>query len=232
MYGLGPLAGLDGGGFMSDLVLVPYADAMLIPISASIEPTAIASLSDNIPDGWRAIAPYVGELERLDESDRRVLVIGDISVGLYAAAFARALGFHVDYLSTNANRLAAAEKLGAAVHDMPKPSPSWEPYPVVTHSSADPDLLTAALNATWNYGVCTDHGVYFQPTVEIPIAAMYGRGARLVTGRANARADIPAILNVIADGCDLSPVVEHVVPWEDAPSAWSSMTGKTIFTRT
>src|SRR3954471_17706 len=28
MYGMAPLAGLDGGGFMADLVLVPYADAM------------------------------------------------------------------------------------------------------------------------------------------------------------------------------------------------------------
>ncbi|GAB3010953.1 alcohol dehydrogenase catalytic domain-containing protein [Mycobacterium bourgelatii] len=27
MYGMAPIAGLDGGGFMSDLVLVPYADA-------------------------------------------------------------------------------------------------------------------------------------------------------------------------------------------------------------
>ena len=30
MYGMAPLAGLDGGGFMADLVLVPYADAMLV----------------------------------------------------------------------------------------------------------------------------------------------------------------------------------------------------------
>ena len=32
MYGMAPLAGLDGGGFMSDLVLVPFADAMLLPV--------------------------------------------------------------------------------------------------------------------------------------------------------------------------------------------------------
>ena len=32
MYGMAPLAGLDGGGFMADLVLVPYADAMLVPV--------------------------------------------------------------------------------------------------------------------------------------------------------------------------------------------------------
>ncbi|WP_343572402.1 hypothetical protein [Mycobacterium sp.] len=55
---LGPLAGLDGGGFMSDAVLVPYADAMLIPLPAKVDPIAVASLSDSIPDGWRAIGPY------------------------------------------------------------------------------------------------------------------------------------------------------------------------------
>ena len=32
MYGMAPPAGLDGGGFMSDLVLVPFADAMLLPV--------------------------------------------------------------------------------------------------------------------------------------------------------------------------------------------------------
>jgi len=60
MCGLGPLAGLDGGGFMSDLVLVPYADAMLIPLPATVDPV-----------------------------DRRVLVIGRPSIGVYAAALPR-----------------------------------------------------------------------------------------------------------------------------------------------
>ena len=89
MYGLGPLAGLDGGGFMSDLVLVPYADAMLIPLPATVDPIAVASLSDNIPDGWRAVGPFAAELADLDPADRRVLVIGRLSIGLYAAALGR-----------------------------------------------------------------------------------------------------------------------------------------------
>src|SRR6201992_1216742 len=49
-YGMAPIAGLDGGGFMSDVVLVPFADAMLLPVPDGVEPTGIASLSDNIPD--------------------------------------------------------------------------------------------------------------------------------------------------------------------------------------
>jgi threonine dehydrogenase-like Zn-dependent dehydrogenase len=41
MYGMAPIAGLDGGGFMADLVLVPYADAMLVPVPDGVDPIAI-----------------------------------------------------------------------------------------------------------------------------------------------------------------------------------------------
>jgi threonine dehydrogenase-like Zn-dependent dehydrogenase len=230
MYGMAPLAGLDGGGFMADLVLVPYADAMLLPVPETIDPAAIASISDNIPDGWRGVGPYQAELAGLDAADRRVLVVGRLSIGLYAAALAAALGAHVDYVDTDKNRLAAAEKLGAAVHDRPKPDKSWEPYPVTVHTSADPSRLAATLRATWPDGVCTDTGIYYQGSVEMPLLPMYTRGVRFVTGRVNARAAIPEVLELLAT-CDLSPAVERVVAWEDAPSAWPTMAGKTVFTR-
>jgi threonine dehydrogenase-like Zn-dependent dehydrogenase len=230
-YGMAPIAGLDGGGFMSDLVLVPYADAMLIAVPDTITPSAIASLSDNIPDGWRAVGPYSEELARLDPAERRVLVVGRLSIGLYAAAFAAALGAHVDYIDTDEQRLAAAQKLGAAVHDREKPDKSWGRYPVTVHTSADPALLAATLRSTWPDGVCTDTGVYYQPTVEMPLLSMYTRGVRFVTGRVNARVLIPQVLELLADGLDLSPAVDRVVAWEDAPSAWPAMIGKTVFTR-
>lgn len=231
MYGMAPLAGLDGGGFMADLVLVPYADAMLIPIADTIDPIAIASLSDNIPDGWRAVGPYRAELEAFDPADRRVLVAGRLSIGLYAAAFASALGAKVDYVDTDRQRLATAEKLGAVVHDRPKPDKSWEPYPITVHTSADPALLAATLRATWPDGVCTDTGIYYQPTVEMPLLSMYTRGVRFVTGRVNARAVIPEILELLTAGCDLTPAVDRVVPWADAPQVWPAMRSKTVFTR-
>jgi threonine dehydrogenase-like Zn-dependent dehydrogenase len=230
MYGMAPIAGLDGGGFMADQVPVPYADAMLIPVPESVDPVAIASLSDNIPDGWRTVAPYAAELGALDEVDRRVLVVGTLSIGLYAAAIGVALGAHVDYVDTDAGRLAAAEKLGAAVHDGAKPDKSWDPYPVTAHTSANPALLAATLRATWPDGVCTDTGIYFDK-VEMPLLPMYTRGVRFVTGRVSARAVIPQVIALLADGLDLSPVVDRVVPWEDAPAVWPTMTGKTVFTR-
>src|ERR1700729_3902713 len=125
MYGLGPLAGLNGGGFMSDLVLVPYADAMLIPLPATVDAIAAASISDNIPDGWRSVGPFKAELAALDPSDRRVLVIGRLSIGMYAAGLAAAIGCRVDYVATDPARLAAVEELGAVVHDAAGPGKSW-----------------------------------------------------------------------------------------------------------
>ncbi|MCV7103643.1 zinc-dependent alcohol dehydrogenase [Mycobacterium palustre] len=231
MYGMAPIAGLDGGGFMSDLVLVPYADAMLIPVPDAVDPVSIASLSDNIPDGWRAVGPFRDELGGLDPVDRRVLVVGRLSIGLYSVAFAAALGAHVDYVDTDPRRLAAAEKLGAVVHDVATPDKSWDPYPVTVHTTGDPALLSATLRATWPDGVCTDTGIYPEYKVEMPLLPMYTRGVRFVTGRVNARAAIPAVLDLLSGGCDLSPAVDRVVAWEDAPSAWPAMTGKTVFTR-
>jgi threonine dehydrogenase-like Zn-dependent dehydrogenase len=231
MYGMAPLAGLDGGGFMADLLLVPYADAMLVRLPAGVDPVAIASLSDNIPDGWRAVGPYRAELAALDPADRRVLVAGRLSIGLYAAAFACAYGAQVDYVDTDPQRLAMAEKLGATVHDRFKPDKSWDPYPVTVHTTADPAALAATMRATWPDGVCTDTGIFYQGAVEMPLLSMYTRGLRFVTGRVNARAVIPEIIELLTAHCDLAPAVDRVVAWEDAPQAWPAMTGKTVFTR-
>jgi hypothetical protein len=117
------------------------------------------------------------------------------------------------------------------VHDVAKPDKSWDPYPVTVHTSGDSALLAATLRATWPDGVCTDTGIYPEYNVEMPLLPMYTRGVRFITGRVSARAVIPEILELLAGGCDLSPVVDRVVPWEDAPSVWPTMVGKTVFSR-
>jgi hypothetical protein len=56
------------------------------------------------------------------------------------------------------------------------------------------------------------------------------RGADSSTARL--RAALPrGGVDVEAGGCDLLPVVDRVVPWEDAPAVWPTMAGKTVFTR-
>jgi threonine dehydrogenase-like Zn-dependent dehydrogenase len=58
-YGMQPLSGVEYGGMLSDLVRVPFAEAMLRPISPTLDPAALASVSDNVPDGYRAVAPHL-----------------------------------------------------------------------------------------------------------------------------------------------------------------------------
>jgi hypothetical protein len=56
MYGA-PIGG-SWGGLFSDLVRVPYADAMLVPLPAGLDPVAMASASDNWSLAWRLVAPH------------------------------------------------------------------------------------------------------------------------------------------------------------------------------
>ena len=104
----------------------------------------------------------------------------------------------------------AYQKLGATVHDRPKPDKTWDPYPITVHTTADPAVLAATMRATWPDGVCTDTGVYYQGAVEMPLLSMYTRGLQFVTGRVNARAVIPEILELLTAQCDLAPAVAHV----------------------
>lgn len=48
-YGFGPQV-QRYGGFSADVVLVPFADHMLVPVPEGLSPVAVASVSDSIPD--------------------------------------------------------------------------------------------------------------------------------------------------------------------------------------
>ena len=109
-YGMQPLGGAWGGA-LADVLRVPFADAMLVALPDGLDPVALASVADNVPDGYRAVA---GPLAQAPGAD--VLVVGGWarSVGLYAAACALALGAgRVVYADTDAGRLERAAALGA-----------------------------------------------------------------------------------------------------------------------
>lgn len=221
MYGLGALGG-DWGAAMSDLVRVPYADAMLVALPAGVAPGAVASL-DNLPDAWRTVGPHV------NERDNRVLVVGGLSIGLYAVAIARALGAHVTYVDAAPTRLAVAERLGATVVE--RGVQLRDRFPVTVSTDATADGLRLALAATEPGGVCTDTGI-FPGDVALPLGVMYTTGITFVTGRVAARHDIPAVLDLIAAGrLDPSVVTASTAGWEDAPQAWSAHRAKLVVLR-
>ena len=227
MYGFRPLGG-DWGGALADLVRVPYASHMVVPLPARVDPVALASVSDNVADGWRAVAPPLAEYP-----GAAILVVGGIgSIPLYAVAVAIALGAaRVDYVDTDDGRLALAAALGAtALPATSRPSRD-DTYPITVDGSGRPVGLTRALRALEPEGICTSVSIYFED-VPMPLLRMYTRGTRFVTGRVNSRAVLPHVLELVTSG-RLHPerVTSAVVPWEEAPNALGAPGLKPIVAR-
>ena len=227
MYGLAALGGECGGAF-SDLVLVPHADAMLVPLPAGVDPATVASLSDNIPDAYRAVAPGLAEMPGAP-----VLVLGGLcqNIALYAVAIARALGSgEVHYLDQDQERLRAAERLGARVIEGPFPKKAGE-FPITVDGSGDPDGLRCALQSLEPEGLCTSVAIYFQKQ-ELSLVPLYTSGVRFHTSRCNARAEMPRALELIQSG-RLKPgeVTTHTLRFEDAAEALLSGARKPVFVR-
>ncbi len=229
MYGL-PIRG-DWGGALSDLVRVPFAEAMLLPVPPGVSPQAIASVSDNLSDAWRAVGPY---LEK--NPGATVLIAGGAmagSIGLDAVAIAQALGAsQIDYVDKDLTRLEKAEKLGAnplqLKHDVPK---RFGSYPITVDAAAEPPLLEAVLRSTEAGGTCTSTAIYFEP-VALPLLEMYTTGITFKTFRVHSRATTPKVLELIRSG-RLHPetVTTEIVSWMDAGEAFLTYHTKLIITR-
>jgi threonine dehydrogenase-like Zn-dependent dehydrogenase len=221
--------GADYGGFLSDLVRVPFAEAMLVPVPDGVDPVAIASLSDNIPDGWRTVAP---QLDRFPSAP--VLIAGGAgSIPLYATALAVALGAErVDYVGGRASERDLAERLGANLLDEQFPDRAGsERYPITVDASGDAAGLRCALESTDYDGVCTSIGIYYAPE-EMPLLSMYTRNLTFLTGRPHARPAMPAILELVRDGSFRPELVTaETAVWDDAAEAVAGHDAKLVISR-
>jgi len=54
MYGIGARGG--NLACASDIMKIPYADAMLVAMPDGLVAADVASAADNIPDAWRTVA--------------------------------------------------------------------------------------------------------------------------------------------------------------------------------
>jgi threonine dehydrogenase-like Zn-dependent dehydrogenase len=227
MYGFGA-AGGSWGGALSDLLRVPFADHMLVSLPAGLDPAAVASVSDNVSDAWRAVGPY------LEDGKGSVLVVGGEaeSIGLYAAGLAVALGGEqVDYLDRDDDQLERAARLGAT----PIEGGFEErrgPYEITVDASGDPAGLAHALRATAPDGVCTSVAIYFEPGTTLPLLEMYTRCVTFHTGRCHARPAMPKVLELVSNG-SFSPeiVTSAVIPWPDAAEGLLAVRGKRVVVR-
>jgi alcohol dehydrogenase len=223
MYGMGVLAGHWGGAFADELA-VPYADAMLVPLPAGVDPVAAASAADNICDAYRHVAPHLPGL-LAEDAETEVLVISaptrrflfSSSLALYTALIARALGARNVCVSDARPALRAhAERLGVEVIDARSLRRRQRARLVIDTSG---EALALALAKTAPDGICSSAGS-FHHSVRVPALAMYVRNVTLHIGRAHARALMPEVLALIGEGrLDSESVITNVAGLDEAPGA-------------
>ncbi|CCK25109.1 dehydrogenase [Streptomyces davaonensis JCM 4913] len=224
MYGA-PIGG-SWGGLFSDLVRVPYADAMLVPLPAGLDPVAMASASDNWSLAWRLVAPHLKA-----RPGARVLVVARGSIGLYVCDIARALGAsEVLYVDPEPRHRALAEGFGAATAEALEPAPQGS-FEIAVEATGRVDQLALTVKSLAPEGICESAGNHFRPG-ELPLLDMYLTGVTLRIARDNVRAHIPDALALAASG-KVAPekVVSDVIDWEDLPTALPEKHLKPVFVR-
>ena len=214
-FGMQPLSGTEYGGMLSDLVRVPHADAMLAPLPPGLDPVAVASVPDNVVDGYRAVAEHLRDRPRAD-----VLVAchGTPSIGLYAAQSALTLGAtSVTVAAADDEVLAVAGRIGAEPMrtDFDRRAGRW---PIVVDCGVEVGGLQWAIRATEPEGVLHSVSYYAaEPTVPMPLGRLYTLGIDFRIGRAHSAALLPEVLGLVADGrLDPSTVTTEVIDWDDA----------------
>ncbi|MFF1601503.1 zinc-binding dehydrogenase [Streptomyces mirabilis] len=223
MYGA-PIGG-SWGGLFSDLVRVPYADAMLVPLPDGLDPVAMASASDNWSLSWRLVAPHLK-----NKPGARVLVVARGSIGLYVCDIARALGASdVLYVDPKAEHRKLAEDFGARTAETLEPVRHG--FDIAVEATGRVDQLALTVKSLAPEGICESAGNHFRPG-ELPLLDMYLTGVTLRVARDNVRDHIPDALDLALSGkVDPARVVSHVLDWEQLPDTLPEKHLKPVFVR-
>lgn len=225
-YGLGRFSE-PWGGALADLVVVPYADAMLAPIPAGVSARQAAGASDNVNDAYRCVAPGLAE-----HPGAPVLVAGNGAIPLMAADCARRLGAEAVALYSRQEAVVGrAGALGIDAHQVDRWPARFSNHPITVDCTGDADGLRAVVASTEAGGRCTSASMHFGD-VSLPMWSMYMKGITLHTGRTQGAAGQRAVLDAIAAGHIDPLVVEpEIVAWDDAPAALQGEALKSIIER-
>jgi len=229
-FGFGE-AGGGFGGALADLLAVPAADHLLVPAPSDVSVTALATLPDNVADGYRVVGPQLRE-----RPGAEVLIVGGMvkSVTLYAVAAAMAAGARrVRYVDGDPLSLAAAAALGAEVVEHHGSWPRRFDRALITvDGTGDPEGLAAVLRSTEDYGYCTSVAIYFGALTPVPLLEMYTRGVTFHVSRADSRRLLPEVIDLVAARrLDPLAIPTTVVPWDQAPTAWLEPATKLVLVR-
>jgi threonine dehydrogenase-like Zn-dependent dehydrogenase len=229
-YGLATVGRTEFGGALADLMHVPHAHHMLVPLPAGLDPVKVASATDNIVDGWRGVAPQLAA-----RPGGSVLVVGGLaqSVGLYAAGAAVAQGAgRVLYLDDDADRRARAEAMGASAEPLALAEGRrvTELFDIVVEAAGSPEALAFAIRSGARNAVLTSVAIHLGRTTPVPLTEAYYKGLTLTTSRADSRAHLPAVLDCLACG-RLHPehVTHRVLGFAEAGDAMTDPGPKLVF---
>jgi threonine dehydrogenase-like Zn-dependent dehydrogenase len=229
-YGMQPLSGVEYGGMLSDRALVPHAEAMLRPVPDGFASVDLASVSDNVLDGYRTVAPHLAA-----QPGANVLFVchgKTRSIALYGVQTALALGAsRVDFASDDPDTLRLAEKLGARPVETDFGRRQGR-YPIVIDCGITTAGLHYALGSTEPEGTFQSVSFYVGPTTPVPLGKLYTLGIRWFIGRAHAVSLLPEVMPLIAAG-KLRPgeVTTQVSDWEDAPRTYLEDSIKLVVAR-
>jgi alcohol dehydrogenase len=230
-FGLGPHGGIDLGGALAELVRVPWADVMLIPLPEGMDPVAAAGIPDNVSDGYRCVAAPLAE-----RPGAPVLVVGGLapSVGLYAVMAALALGAErVVYVDDDAARLELAAAAGAEVVNAKDQWDSLklaERFPIVVDANVLDPGRNFALRSVEPCGVCTSVSGGASSRSNLPLQSMYLKGVRYEIGRVHACATARPVLELVSSGAlDPARIINKVVPFSEAVEGMILSVTKVVF---
>ena len=230
-FGLGPHGGIDLGGALAELVRVPWADVMLIPLPEGMDPVVAAGIPDNVSDGYRCLAAPLAE-----RPGAPVLVVGGLapSVGLYAVMAALALGSErVVYVDDDAARLELAVAAGAEVVDAKDQWDSLklaERFPIVVETNVLDPGRNFALQSVEPCGVCTSVSGGASSRSNLPLQSMYLKGVRYEIGRVHACATARPVLDLVSSGAlDPARIINKVVPFSEAIEGMMLPVVKVVF---
>jgi len=230
-FGLGPHGGIDLGGALAELVRVPWADVMLIPLPEGMDPVSAAGIPDNVSDGYRCVATPLAE-----RPGAPVLVVGGLapSVGLYAVMAALALGAErVVYVDDDAARLELAAAAGAEVVNAKDQWDSLklaERFPIVVDANVLDPGRNFALRSVEPCGVCTSVSGGASSRSNLPLQSMYLKGVRYEIGRVHACATARPVLDLVSSGAlDPARIINKVVPFSEAVEGMILPVTKVVF---
>jgi alcohol dehydrogenase len=220
-------AGGDWGGLFDDLVRVPYASSMLVPVPKDVDHLNLASAGDNLALALECVGRHLDE-----RAGASILILGSGSVGLFATELAAALGAgRVVYVDREAEHRALAVALGAEVTDRP-PRRDEGAFDIALDAAMDEDWLRAALRLLEPEGVLECPSLYFKESVALPLLPMAIRGVHFHTGRGNAGAHIPRLFELASAGrIHPGQITSEVLEWDAAPQALADPSMKPLFAR-